>query len=69
MKQVFTRRDFMRASVLAVGGAALSTNFSNNVLFGAEDASPFTTKLHSATIVGGTTRARSKISRSSATKS
>jgi len=43
----------MRASVLAVGGAALSTNFSNNVLFGAEDASPFTTKLHSATIVGG----------------
>lgn len=51
MKDVFTRRDFMRTTALSAGAAALAMNWRDSALFGAEVEQPFATKLHYAAIV------------------
>ena len=53
MSSVFSRRDFMRTSALAVGAAALSGDLGKSVFAApVEVEQPYTTKLHSAVIVG-----------------
>lgn len=53
MERNFSRRDFLRATALTAGAAALSSvNMDGIASFAAEVEQPFTTKLHYATIVG-----------------